>query len=608
MQPFALATEVARALSAFLPSSAGLSVQQVTALLAPPPDKKMGDLAFPCFQLAKAMRNAPAKIAQSLAAEITAKLPCGPLTEVTAAGPYLNLRLDTPLAAQIVLAPWARGETPSFPARAEKVMIEYSQPNTHKAFHIGHMRNVCLGDCLVRLQRAIGHEVIAANYLGDVGTHIAKCLWGLEQLEGDAASPPKEGRGEWLGKIYTHSTETLTKLSAAAKEGDAPASAALEAAKSRMTEILKAVEAGDPKITKLWRETRQWSLDEFNEIYRWADIHFDRVFYESEVDKPSLALVDEYLAKGVFTRSEGAIGIENPEVKHMPFFLLRKRDGTGLYSTKDLALARMKFDEFHVDRSLYVVDARQSDHFRHVFLTLQKMGFEKAAQCAHVAYEMVEGPDGPFSSREGNVILFRELREGLRAKAAADLRDRESADNPWSDEDLDATCRMLSLGAIKYGMLNRDVNQKIVFKMQDWMEPAGNTGTYQQYSAARALSVLRKAKNKHGKELDARQIEEKATPLGAEAFPSDSERALISAINALSAAVLQAGEQLRPTILCAATHKLAQAYNTFQNDPKCNVIHSEGDVLQGRLMLVTAARSAMRWGLSLMGIPAPERI
>ena len=408
--PLALAT--ARAIVAALPEGTDLTAAEAAALLAPPPKPELGDLAFPCFRLAKALRKAPPQIAQDLAAALAGH---ELVASTRATGPYLNLSLLLGPAAALVLGPLARGETPTQQGRSgvpERVMVEYSQPNTHKAFHVGHMRNLCLGDAIVRLLRADGFDVVAANYLGDVGAHIAKCLWWyLDVLDDAGRTPPDRARGEWLGELYAAASNRLADWEDAAATGDEAAAASLAAAKARTTEILQKLEARDPALIDVWQRTRQWSLDEFDEIYAWCGVTFDRVFFESEVDEPGLALVEEYLERGVFVQSEGAVGIFNEEVKHMPFFMLRKRDGTSLYATKDLALARLKLQEHRIDRSIYVVDTRQSDHFRHVFLTLKKMGFPQADKCQHVPYEMVELPSGPMAGRKGNVILFSALRD-----------------------------------------------------------------------------------------------------------------------------------------------------------------------------------------------------
>jgi len=599
MHDASLAAATARALHPILPEAAGLTLAEVASAFTTPPDPTMGDLAFPCFKLAKALRKGPPQIAAELATQINAATP-GLITQATAAGAYVNLRLDLGHAAALVLPPLARGEMPTPAPSGTRVMIEYSQPNTHKAFHVGHLRNLCLGDALVRLLRADGDEVVAANYLGDVGAHIAKCLWWYLDHLADR-TPPNAHRGEWLGEQYAAASNQLELWDEQAKAGDPTAAASLAAAKARTTEILQKLEAREPELLRVWSETRQWSLDDFAEIYAWCGVQFDRVFFESEVDEPGLKLVEEFLENGVFTISEGAVGVINEEVKHMPFFMLRKRDGTGLYATKDLALARLKFEEYRIDRSIYVVDVRQSDHFRHVFLTLKKLGFTQAERCQHVPYEMVELPDGPMATRKGNVVLLRSLRQQMTGQIRRLYLD--AFKDTWSEDEIAETAHTIALGAIKYGMLARDVNQKIVFDMPAWLELTGNTGPYLQYTAARAQSILNKCAEVD-KTLAPAMLSGDTT--GGWAEPDPGERALLLALDGLPAAIHGAAAQLRPAQLCTYLFELAQTFNRF--NATCPVKPSEGEVLQRRLLLVTATVKAMHHALGLLGIPVPRRM
>lgn len=612
METSPLALAVASTLVSFLPKDAGLGVEEVANLLGATPNPELGDLAFPCFRLAKVLRKGPPQIAKELAKELVEALGqegsgSGLIAEARATGPYLNLRVDLGHAAALALAPLARDEPPTPPARDQRVMVEYSQPNTHKAFHVGHMRNLCLGDAIVRLLRADGFEVVAANYLGDVGAHIAKCLWWyLDVLDEAQRQPPDQARGEWLGEIYSAASNQLGEWEDAAKAGDEEARTALEAARARTTEILQKLEARDPELTAVWDRTRQWSLDEFDEIYAWCGVTFDRVFYESEVDEPGLAIVQEFLDKGVFVQSEGAVGIFNEEVKHMPFFMLRKRDGTGLYATKDLALARLKFEEHDIDRSIYVVDTRQSDHFRHVFLTLEKMGFPQAHLCQHVPYEMVELPSGAMATRKGNVILFRTLRERMTGHLIENYLAKYRGQ--WPDEEIERTAHQVALGAIKLGMLARDVNQKIVFDMEAWLAVEGDTGPYLQYSAARCGSILRKAQAE-GKVLEPAVLADEARLRAAGAALSEpEERQLLLELAQLGPQAHRAAQELRPSVLCTYLLTLAKAMNRFANSKRCHVLSSDGALLDGRLLLVRAALEGMRWGLGCLGIETPARM
>lgn len=607
--------EVARSLKQAIPAASKLIEYEIRELLTTPPNPELGDLAFPCFVLAKELKKSPAQIAKELAEQLlsSSALENSLIYEATPTGPYINLRIHVGQAAALLLPRWAHAEEPQVihpetPQAKTRIMVEYSQPNTHKAFHVGHLRNLCLGDALVRLLRADGYPVLAVNYFGDVGAHIAKCLWWyLDILEAKERTPPSQHRGEWLGKLYTQATNCLAVWEEKAAQGDLKAQEKLVQAKTRIGEILQKLEAREPEITRIWQETRQWSLDEFAEIYTWCGVKFDRDFFESEVDETGLALVDEYLQKGVFVRSQGAVGIENPEIAHMPFFLLRKQDGTSLYSTKDLALARMKFATYDIDRSIYVVDVRQSDHFRHVFLTLKKMGFPQAENCKHVPYEMVELPDGAMSARKGNVVLFRELQQNMCEHIKSRYLDKFK--HEWTAEAIDSTAHEVALGAIKYGMLARDVQQKIIFDMDAWLALEGNTGPYLQYTHARAASILRKCAEVH-KTLDSDLLQPNP-PLSellaaTSALQTQQERDLLLMLDQLPATVHLAASQLRPSLVCTYLYELCKTFNRFEKH--CSVKPQSGPLLQGRLLLVTATVHALAWALHLLGIPAPQRM
>jgi arginyl-tRNA synthetase len=286
--------------------------------------------------------------------------------------------------------------------------------------------------------------------------------------------------------------------------------------------------------------------------------------------------------------------------------MLRKRDGTSLYATKDLALARMKFENDKIDRSIYVVDVRQSDHFRHVFLTLAKMGFAQAARSEHVPYEMVELPSGAMAARRGNVILFRALRERMVAHVISTYLEKYRGD--WPDTEIEECAQHVALGAIKYGMLVRDVNQKIVFELEGWLELEGNTGPYLQWTAARVGSILRKGEEA-GLRVDRELLADPSRLRAVLAtLVQPEERELVTALDGLHPTVVQAAASLRPSVLCNYLFDLSKTTNRFVTSKNCRVLQSEGDVRVARLLLMAATHDALRWGLARLGIVAPQRL
>ena len=587
----------------------------LAARIEQPPDGTLGDYAFPCFTLAKALRKAPPKIATELAASMTEFLggvPSGGLvTAVEAAGPYLNFRVDVARMAGLCLpaildgsyfakhraaATSETGSETGAGGGGKKVMVEYSQPNTHKGFHVGHLRNVALGDALARIMAYNGHEVIPANYIGDVGTHIARCLWFHQQhrheLEGGAEPPPADPpalRGEWLGMLYTAATQRIEEAA-----GHSPELRAQYL--GEVSEVLQALESGKGEAYALWRETRQWSLDAFEEIYRWLGARFDHVFYESEMEKPGRQAVEDGLARGVFIHSEGAVGVEL-EAHGLGFLLVLKGDGTTLYATKDLALAEAKFERFGIEESIYVVGAEQTLHFRQVFKTLELLGYPQAANCHHLAYGLVTLPEGKMSSRAGNVILFSRLRSEMHGYIMRNYLEAHRGD--WSDEEIEETARRIAVAAIRYGMVKQDPARSIVFNMEDWLVSEGNTGTYLCYAYTRIMSVLRQV-------AEARDM----TPDPA-ADPAllahDNERALIRALHDFNRVAARASETLRPNLVANALYQLCQRFSRAYTT--CSVLHAEsGALARARLALFAATGVLLKEGLALIGIVPPERM
>ena len=340
------------------------------------PNIKAGHLAFPAFSLAKLMRKGPPIIAK----EIAENLPENDLTvEAKPAGPYLNFTLKTSAYGRLVCGPVLDGSyfQKQLTQDPPRTMIEYSQPNTHKELHVGHMRNLALGDSLIRMHRYCGYDIVSATFPGDVGTHVAKCLWYMKHVNEEPV--PEEGKGAWLGKMYSAGSILLKDIEGTEEETKA---------KVILTEILKQLEAQEGEYFDLWKETRQWSVDLMHQVYEWADAKFDVWYWENDVDADSVRYARENYDKGFFKESKGAIGIDLEEY-NLGFAMVLKGDGNGLYLTKDLELARRKFQDHGIEKSIYIVDKRQERHFQQVFKILELLGFEQAKDCYHLKYDFV---------------------------------------------------------------------------------------------------------------------------------------------------------------------------------------------------------------------------
>ncbi len=564
-------------------SEGAVDAASLYSMFERPPESQRGDFALPCFRLAKALRRKPQEIAAELAV-ILEGMHSPWIEKVEAVGPFLNFQLNSGKLAQELLPRLRDGSyferLKKLPGARPRVMIEYSQPNTHKVFHVGHIRNVALGDSLGRLYEAIGYPVILANYIGDEGAHIAKCLWYMQKTK---QTEPSEHRGAWLGDMYAAASLLLED----AKPEE------LKAYQAEISGILRAIESKQGSTYDLWRTTREWSLADFNEIYAWMGARFDEVFYESEVSEASQKIVDEFLNRGVFVESDGAIGLDLKEEK-LGFVIVRKSDGNTTYATKDLALARVKFSQFQIEKSIYVVASEQNLHFKQVFRTLEKMGFSQAAHCFHLSYGMVTLPDGKMSSRKGNVITFERLRESLGVELDKFL---EKYRGEWSEEEIADIRQRLSIGAIRYGMICSDPGKDIVFDLKDWLSFEGNTGPYLMYAYARTQSILRKAAEQGFKaSLDHLHL-----------LKAPEERELLRYLSDLNLMIQQSCESNRPSTLCHHLFDSCKVYNRLL--AQIQVLRAETPELRNaRLALLEAFRTGLKTCLSLLGIVPPERM
>ena len=556
---------------------------EITGLIEQPPNPELGDYALPCFSFSKTLRRSPAVIAIELADKLQKNLLSNaPFTHIQARGPYLNFTVSAAAIAKAVLPDIFHGNYFKEPSsiKREKVMIEYSQPNTHKGFHVGHLRNVALGDSLCRIYLYNGYDVVGANYIGDIGSHIAKCLWYLKNH--NTEDPPENYPGEWLGELYANA---VRKLEAA--EGLEKISF-----EDELSQLLRKIDEKDEEIYQEWETTREWSMKDFHEIYEWLDVKFDHFFYESEVDEEGRKIVIEGEKNGIFKKSEGAIGIDLDE-EGLGFFMLLKSDGNTLYSTKDLALARQKFDNFYVKRSIYVVGAEQTLHFKQVFATLKRMGYKQAEQCFHLPYALVMLPEGKMSSREGNVILFSQLRKEIVESIQSTHLEEHRKE--WSRKELDETSQKIAVAAIKYGMLNQDSNKNIVFSMDDWLVSEGDTGTYLVYAYVRIRSIGRKISRKVSPDVDFSLL------------THPNEKKLLRQMLDFNKTVFNAGEQFRPLLLARMLYEFSKDFSRAYNT--CSVMHAETEQLKAaRLLLFHCVAETLQQGLNLLGITPPERM
>lgn len=547
--------------------------------LVEPPNPALGHLAFGVFLLSKTLKQAPPQVAQALSQVLKKN---GGFASAEAAGPYLNIKLHAKDLFQLVIDPVLNGKSfqLAMSKNIPKTMIEYSQPNTHKELHVGHMRNLCLGDSLVRLMKYCGFPIVTSTFPGDVGTHVAKCLWYLKFHNQDPI--PQAKKGEWLGRIYSKAHLKLEDEIGTPQE---------EKNREQLTIILKQLESHSGEYYDQWKETRQWSIDLMKSIYQWADVEFDQWYWESDVDADSVKWIKELYKQGQLIESQGAIGMDLSS-DNLGFCMFLKSDGTGLYATKDLELARRKFIDHKIEKSIYVVDVRQALHFKQVFRCLEILGFPQAKNCFHLQYNFVELPDGAMSSRKGNIVPLTELIEKMEKQIKEQFLSRYK--DEWQQEEVDLVASQVAKGAIRYGMLRIDTQKKIVFDMNEWLRLDGESGPFIQYSAARISSLLRK-------------FDWSSENLNPQLLTHTSEEQLIQHLINFNTVVYQAAEGYKPASLCGYLYDLAKKFNSFYHDCPIGTAETR-ELQQARLALAKATGTILKKGLSLLGIPTPEKM
>lgn len=540
------------------------------------------------FQLAAKEARAGKKVnvpqrAQEIAEGVAAYLGIPPgFARVEAVKGYLNLYFSpAEFSRRVIDSALEQGDKFGCGKdKGELIMVEFSNPNTHKAFHVGHLRSAILGDALCRILECAGYRVVRANYIGDIGLHVIKWLWNY--LNYHAGEKPAADITRWMGDIYAEANRRLEE------------NPELEA---EVRELYSRWDRREPEVVAVWKETREWSMDGFTEIYNALDIRFDRIYSNSEAEQPGKRVVQELIDKGiaederpegpVIIRIDDLLGLEKE--KYRVLVLLRS-DGTALYATEDLALAIMKFSEYELDRSLYVVDVRQSLHFQQVFKTLEIAGYPWAERCLHIPYEVVNLPGNVvMASREGTVVLLEDL---IREAVGRALEIVEEKNPALEQEQKEAVSRAVGLGALKFPMLARDHTKFVTFDWETALDFNGQAAPYIQYSHVRANSILRRWEG---------ALPEAVTP---DHDLEPAEIQLIEAVAKLPGEVQRAASEYKTLHITNLAFGLAQAFNDFYM--QCPVLQAEPAVRDFRLRLVATARQALASALGLLGIRAPQ--
>ncbi len=603
LQAFILG-EFRRQLAALAPDGAELPELSPTV----PERQEHGDLSIPCHPLARIFRKAPQAIAGDLAATLEG---CDGLARAEAVNGFLNLHFDparwfAAALGPVLTDPARYGHAPA--PSGQRVMVEFSSPNTNKPLHLGHVRNNLLGNTVSNLLAAQGHEVVRANLVNDRGIHICKSMLAYQRFGGGETPEDAGIKGDlFVGKYYVRFDQEAT-----GEDDDE----LLEGAR----ELLRRWEAGDDEAVALWKRMNGWVYQGMDQTYARLGIHFDRIYYESETYKLGRSTVLDALERGIGERGDdGSVSIDLSDDGLDRKALLRS-DGTSLYITQDIGTAQRKQDDYGLDRSIYVVGSEQDYHFKVLFLILGKMGFDWAVGLKHLSYGMVYLPEGKMKSREGKVVDADDLMEDvvvsvrermlardqeLRGEDGEDPRECASAVAEHSGqalEEIGAISETVGMGALKFYMLKFGARKDFTFKPDESISLQGDTGPYVQFAYTRIVGILRKAGIDHeslaGAPLEAADLASLGNP---------EERALCQLLGRFPQEVAVAADSLNPAAICAFLLQVAQAFHRFVHDHK--VLHGDdpGQVA-ARVCLCMATAVVLRQGLALLGIEAPARM
>lgn len=548
-----------------------LSLEEIVALIEIPPNKEMGDYAFPCFKLAKVFRKAPNMIAADLAEQIEAK---DAITKVVPMGGYVNFFVNkSQLAESVIKDVLSKGKDygHSDLGKDKSVVIDFSSPNIAKPFHIGHIRTTVIGNALYKIYDSQGYNVVRVNHLGDYGTQFGKLIVAFK-LWGDKETVESNPIPELL-KLYIKFHDEAEKYPEMEDE-----------ARAWFTKL----ENGDEEAKALWQWFRDESLKEFARVYDLLDIEFDSYngesFYSDKMDR----VIDIIKDKGILKQSEGT-NIVDLEEYNMPPALITKNDGSTLYMTRDLAAALYRKENYDFEKCIYVVGSQQSLHFQQLFKVLELIGFEWAKDMIHVPFGMVALEEGTMSTRKGRVVFL----EDVLNQAIEKTKETMLAKNP-NALNIDEIAKQVGVGAVVFQELSNSRIKDYTFSWDRTLSFDGETGPYVQYTHARCCAVLRKAN------------EEVTTDINYKLLNDEDSAEVLKVIGSFNKSILASLRKNEPHMITRFVLDLAQAFNKFYHDNP--ILVDDVELRKSRLALVAATRQALENGLALLGMKAPERM
>ena len=568
-----------------------------------------GNLTLVTFPLLKTSHKKPEDTAQDIGEFL--KKNCKAVADFNVVKGFLNLVIAQAAWTGLlndINADEKFGEKP-VTEESPLVMIEYSSPNTNKPLHLGHVRNNLLGWSLAQIMEANGNKVIKTNIVNDRGIHICKSMLAWQKW-GNGITPEKAGKkGDHLiGDFYVlfdkHYKEECQQLQKQYEEAGMTADKAKEKAEQEAPLIKEAHdmlvkwENNDPEIRGLWEIMNNWVYAGFDETYKALGVGFDKIYYESNTYLVGKKKVEEGLAKGLFIRKDDNSVWADLTDEGLDQKLLLRKDGTSVYMTQDIGTAEMRFNDFPIDKMIYVVGNEQNYHFQVLSILLDRLGFKWGKDLVHFSYGMVELPNGKMKSREGTVVDADDLVASMIVNAKTLSEDKVNKLEGITEEEKDEIARIVGLGALKYFILKVDARKNMLFNPEESIDFNGNTGPFIQYTYARIRSILRKA--------EAQNIT-LPTSLSDDAPLNEKEKALIQKLNDFSVAVAQAGVDYSPSGIANYCYELTKEFNQFYHDYSILNADTEAERIT-RLMIAKNVAKVIKNGMSLLGIEVPERM
>lgn len=556
-----------------------------------------GDITLVVFPFVKAARKAPAMVAQ----EVGEALQGGLIEKFNAVQGFLNLSIAQSYwieQLQTIAATEAYGQLTRGEGEKPLMMVEYSSPNTNKPLHLGHVRNNLLGYSIAKIQEANGWNVVKTNIVNDRGIHICKSMLAWLKF-GNGETPETSGKkGDHLiGDYYVRfDVEYKAQIKELMAQGMDEETAKKEAPLIKEAQaMLVKWEQNDPEVRALWQKMNEWVYAGFDETYKQMGVGFDKIYYESDTYLVGKGEVERGLAKGDFYRREDGSVWADLAQNGLDEKLLLRADGTSVYMTQDIGTAKLRFEDYPIDKMVYVVGNEQEYHFKVLSILLDRLGFPFGKELVHFSYGMVELPNGKMKSREGTVVDADDLMAQMIADAKEISKDKVNTLPDITEEEANEIARVVGLGALKYFILKVDPRKNMLFNPEESIDFNGNTGPFIQYTYARIQSVLRKA----GDHLT-------LSPNSLIAL-SPKELALIQRLVDYPAAVRQAGDEFSPAVIANYTYALACDFNSFYHDHSI-INEADADKRALRLVLAQTVAKVIKSAMALLGIEVPNRM